>query len=119
MTSRKILKQSGSIVIYEEQPAPSRAPGGGGGADPSATVAPLDGSGDAGASDDYSRGDHKHADTDRHDHANKTLLDTYTQTEADLSVAVSNSAAMAGGTTDQALVKNSGTDYDFSWKTIA
>jgi hypothetical protein len=33
---------------------------------PSATVADLDGSGGAGTSDDYSRGDHKHADAQRH-----------------------------------------------------
>jgi hypothetical protein len=39
--------------------------GGGGGGTPANTVADLDGTGDAGASSDYSRGDHKHADVNR------------------------------------------------------
>lgn len=69
---------TGKIDYYES----------GSGGTPSPTVADLDGSGNAGVSDNYSRGDHKHADSARHPHSNKSLLDTYTQAEADLADAV-------------------------------
>lgn len=45
---------------------------------PSGTVAALDGSGATGASADYSRGDHKHADAARHTHANQAVLNAIT-----------------------------------------
>lgn len=45
-----------------------------GGGTPSDTVEDLDGTGDAGASTDYSRGDHKHADTNRPTDAQKAAL---------------------------------------------
>lgn len=39
------------------------------------SVTPLDGTGDAGESTEYSRADHKHADAYRHTHANEASLD--------------------------------------------
>lgn len=41
---------------------------------PSATIEALDGTGDAGVSDEYSRGDHKHADANRPTNGEKTAL---------------------------------------------
>ena len=63
--------------------------GGGGGGTPADTVAELDGSGNAGDATAYSRGNHKHGDTSRHGHGNKSTLDSYDQTNVNLSEAVS------------------------------
>ncbi len=82
------------------------AVGGGGAGTPSATVAALDGTGAAGSSSDYSRGDHRHADTNRPTNDEKAALaGTGTPSGANRYVTADSLAALGAALGKRATVR--------------